>query len=220
MEFRTYRCHVRILALRFMNDDKTASVTPSAWLSICPFFRIILTLFHLICRMQPSGISFYISVDIKFQYLYYEEKTFYSYCHVFGSVTIDGVWIGELDLLTTCTHHSELQVITALSLISTIHRSSQHPLSPFPACCVFDRRSLATASNSGDPSASSPHVVTLWRISHNWTLANGQINYSTTSSQPELDSTASSQLTHQPTNSLHFTSLNWNAISRPWVLAI
>jgi hypothetical protein len=25
-----------------------------------------------------------------------------------GSVTIDRVWIGELNLLTTCTHHSEL----------------------------------------------------------------------------------------------------------------
>jgi hypothetical protein len=29
--------------------------------------------------------------------------------HVFsGCVTIDGVWIGELDLLTTCVHHSEV----------------------------------------------------------------------------------------------------------------
>jgi hypothetical protein len=36
------------------------------------------------------------------------------YYHVFRGVTIDGVWIGELDLLATCTHHSELQVITAL----------------------------------------------------------------------------------------------------------
>jgi hypothetical protein len=36
-------------------------------------------------------------------------------------VTIDGGWIGELDLLTTRTHHLELQLITALSLISTLH---------------------------------------------------------------------------------------------------
>jgi hypothetical protein len=35
-------------------------------------------------------------------------------------VTTDGVWIDELDLLTTCTRQSELQVITALSLISTL----------------------------------------------------------------------------------------------------
>jgi hypothetical protein len=38
-------------------------------------------------------------------------------------VTIDGVWIAELDLLTACTHHSELQAITALSLISTLYKS-------------------------------------------------------------------------------------------------
>jgi hypothetical protein len=43
-------------------------------------------------------------------------------------VTTDGLWIGELDLLTACTHDSELQ---------------------------------ATASNSGDSSASSAHVVTV-----------------------------------------------------------
>jgi hypothetical protein len=38
-------------------------------------------------------------------------------------------WI--LDLLTTCTHHSKLQVITALSLLSTLYKSQQHPLSLF-----------------------------------------------------------------------------------------
>jgi hypothetical protein len=31
-----------------------------------------------------------------------------------------------MDLLTTCTHHSELQVITALSLISTLYKSLAH----------------------------------------------------------------------------------------------
>jgi hypothetical protein len=41
-----------------------------------------------------------------------------------------------MDLLTTHTHHSELQVITALSLISAIRKSPQHPLSLFPACCA------------------------------------------------------------------------------------
>jgi hypothetical protein len=33
-----------------------------------------------------------------------------------------------LDLLTPCTHHSELRVITAPPLISTLYRSLQHPL--------------------------------------------------------------------------------------------
>jgi hypothetical protein len=38
----------------------------------------------------------------------------------FKGVTIDGVWISEFDLLTTCAHNSELQVITALPQISTL----------------------------------------------------------------------------------------------------
>jgi hypothetical protein len=36
-----------------------------------------------------------------------------------------------MDLLTTCTHHSELQVITTLSLIFALHKSPQHLLSLF-----------------------------------------------------------------------------------------
>jgi hypothetical protein len=36
-------------------------------------------------------------------------------------VTIDGVWIRWLDLLTTYTHHSELQAIN--SAISQLHTS-------------------------------------------------------------------------------------------------
>jgi hypothetical protein len=41
-----------------------------------------------------------------------------------------------LDLLTTYTHNSELQGLTAPPLISTIHKSPQHPLSLCRACCV------------------------------------------------------------------------------------
>jgi hypothetical protein len=66
----------------------------------------------------------------------------------FGSVcvfvTIDGAWIGY-------TRDSELQ---APPLITTIHKSPQHLLSPFLFCCVFTSRSLATASNGEDSSAS------------------------------------------------------------------
>jgi hypothetical protein len=56
---------------------------------------------------------------------------FGKYCHLFRGVTADGVCVGDLDFLTTGTHHSELQVITALSLISTLYKSPQHPLSLF-----------------------------------------------------------------------------------------
>jgi hypothetical protein len=64
-----------------------------------------------------------------------------------------------MDLLTTLTHDFELQVITALSLISTVHISPQQLLSLFPAWYVFTNRSLATASNSGDFSASHAQVL-------------------------------------------------------------
>jgi hypothetical protein len=52
-----------------------------------------------------------------------------------------------MGLLITRTHHSELHVITALSLIFTLYKSPQHPLSLHPACCVFISHFLATASN-------------------------------------------------------------------------
>jgi hypothetical protein len=64
-----------------------------------------------------------------------------------------------MDLLTTYTRHSELQVIAALSLISIIQKSPQHPLSLSPACCVLISRSLAMASISGDSSASHAQVL-------------------------------------------------------------
>jgi hypothetical protein len=63
------------------------------------------------------------------------------------------------DLLTTYTHHSELQVIIAPSLISTIHKSPQHPISLFLASYIFTSRSLATASNSGGSSVSRSQVL-------------------------------------------------------------
>jgi hypothetical protein len=131
-------------------------------------------------------------------------------------------WI--FDLLTTCTHYSELQVIIAPSLISTLYKSSQHSLSFFfPACYFFSSRPLATASNSGDHSASCAHVITVRRILRNWTLLNCQLNCSAISSQPALQSSTqlhslTHSLTHSPTN--YFTSLNWNALRRPGVLAI
>jgi hypothetical protein len=46
-------------------------------------------------------------------------------------VTVDGVWIGDWILLTTHTHDWELQAVTAPPLISTVHKSPQHPLSLF-----------------------------------------------------------------------------------------
>jgi hypothetical protein len=55
-----------------------------------------------------------------------------------------------LDLLTTYTHDSELQAITAPQLII------RAPSKPVPACGVFTSRSLVTVSNSGGSSTSAP----------------------------------------------------------------
>jgi hypothetical protein len=70
-------------------------------------------------------------------------------------VTLDGGLDCILHLLTTYTNNSELQVITAPSLISTLYKSPQYTLSLFPARCVFTSRSLVTACDSGDSSDSA-----------------------------------------------------------------
>jgi hypothetical protein len=49
-----------------------------------------------------------------------------------------------MDLLTTYTHHSELQVITALSVISTFCKSLQHPLSLFETSIIVSWQRLLT----------------------------------------------------------------------------
>jgi hypothetical protein len=64
-----------------------------------------------------------------------------------------------MNLLTTYTDDSELPAITAPPLISIIHKSPQHPLSLFPACCIFTSRSLATASNSVESSVSRAQIL-------------------------------------------------------------
>jgi hypothetical protein len=130
---------------------------------------------------------------------------------LFRSVTRDGVWIyiGFIDNL-------ELQVITALLLISTLYKSPQHLLSHSPDSCVFNSHSLAMASNSGDSSASRAYVVTVPWIFCNRTLINCQLNHSAIPSQPPLQS--STELSHSRTN--YFTSLNWTALSRRGVLSV
>jgi hypothetical protein len=67
-------------------------------------------------------------------------------------VTLDGILDRILDLLTTYTHDSELQAITA----PPIHNShiTTTPAKPFAACCVNTSRSLVTVCNCGDSSAS------------------------------------------------------------------
>jgi hypothetical protein len=66
-----------------------------------------------------------------------------------------------LDLLTTCIHHSELQEITALSLISKFYKLLHAKSSS--ACSISNSRSLATAFTEADSLAS--------RTPDKWTLS-------------------------------------------------
>jgi hypothetical protein len=84
-----------------------------------------------------------------------------TYCHVFGSVTIDGVWIGLSDLLLHL--YTPLGITSKYGAIGNLHTSqiTIAPAKAFPACCVSNSRTLGTASNSGDSSAFRTHVVTV-----------------------------------------------------------
>jgi hypothetical protein len=58
------------------------------------------------------------------------------YFNVLEYVTIDGVLAWILDLVTTHTHNLDVQAITAPPLISTIHKSPQHPVSFSSLLCL------------------------------------------------------------------------------------
>jgi hypothetical protein len=62
-------------------------------------------------------------------------------------------WI--LDLLTQLGTTSNYSATADLHILQFITA----PVKPSPACCVLTSRSLATASNSGDSSASRPYVL-------------------------------------------------------------
>jgi hypothetical protein len=73
-------------------------------------------------------------------------------------VTVDGVWIGYwiwCPRIHTTRNYKQLQRIANLhnSQITTALTKS------FPSCCVFTSRSLATAHNSRDSSASCARVL-------------------------------------------------------------
>jgi hypothetical protein len=61
--------------------------------------------------------------------------------------------------LATYTHDSELQVITAVSLILHISQITTLPAMPLEACYMSTSSSVATASNSGEISASRAQVL-------------------------------------------------------------
>jgi hypothetical protein len=75
-----------------------------------------------------------------------------------------------MDLLITYAHNSELT--SNYSTTANLHNSqiTTAPAKPFPAWCVFTSRSLETASNSGDSSASRAHLLSSQPPVHKSTL--------------------------------------------------
>jgi hypothetical protein len=109
------------------------------------------------------------------------------YCHVYECDYRQGV-IWWMDLLTTYTHHSELQLITELSLIYILYKSPQHPLNFLPASYVFNSRSLTSALT-----LEIPQPPALKSYLHSRPLRNlvyCQLTYSAISPQPPLQSSA------------------------------
>jgi hypothetical protein len=72
-----------------------------------------------------------------------------------------------MDLLTTNTYEPNYNQLQSCRW--SPHFTNVYKLNLLPACYVTNSPSLATASNSGDSSASRAQDVTVRRISHNWT---------------------------------------------------
>jgi hypothetical protein len=92
----------------------------------------------VVVAMLPSVIELLhplLSTGNLFKNLFTVRKLLYIHSHVVWSDSRRGLnWI--LDLLTTYTHDSELQAITASPLIATIHKSPQHPLNFYSLSCL------------------------------------------------------------------------------------
>jgi hypothetical protein len=107
-------------------------------------------------------------------------------------VTIDWI-LGLLTPLRTIGNHSAITKLHTLQIITA-------PAKPFPACCVFNSRSLATTSNSGGFSVSALRFYCHSRPCR--TLVNCQLFLA---SLDELNHTADPQLTR-----CHLYSIIWS----------
>jgi hypothetical protein len=82
--------------------------------------------------------------------------------------------------------HSRLVTTSNYSATANLHNSqfTTTPAMPFPARCVFNNRSLAPTSNSGDSSASRAHALPSPTLVQNCLSASAQLNWIVVSSQP------------------------------------
>jgi hypothetical protein len=74
------------------------------------------------------------------------------------------VWIGEWiywPLIHTIRYYTPFGTTSNYSAIANLYKSqiTTEPAKPFPARCVFISRSLATASNNGDSSATRAQLL-------------------------------------------------------------
>jgi hypothetical protein len=132
-------------------------------------------------------------------------------------VTIDGILDWWIDLLTTYARHLELQVITALSLISTLYKSLAHANS-FQSVTVSTSHFLAVDFNTGTATVSLNYALQLSHMKssfHSRTLATHFFTVSHTELH-QADWTTQIVLSHSQIN--YFTQLNWTAglRSSPW----
>jgi hypothetical protein len=84
-------------------------------------------------------------------------------------------WILDV-VLITLTHDLELQAITALPLIFTIHKSPQHPQGLSSLQCLH-QPFLATTSNNGDSPAPRAQVLSSQAPVRNWLTSNISLAY-------------------------------------------
>jgi hypothetical protein len=81
-----------------------------------------------------------------------DKNNIYKYCHELGSVTIAGVWIGYWIYWPLYT---SLGTTSNYSVTAYLHNSQiTASTKPFSSLLVFSNSPLATASSSGDSSAS------------------------------------------------------------------
>jgi hypothetical protein len=139
------------------------------------------SLYYIYLRFSTAAVrsSQYIASNIKI--------IVQSYWACFGLLSMNDGWVRKWKWPVSMYCHDFRGNYSAIANLPNLQITTA-PLGLFPASCVFNSRSLAKASNCGDYSSSRAHVVTVRRISRNCAFVNCQLNYSTISSQPPLQS--------------------------------
>jgi hypothetical protein len=128
-------------------------------------------------------------------------------------------WI--FDILTHL--YIPLRITSNYGIIANLHTLQLTTVSAknLPVCNSFNSRSLVTASNSGDSSASHAQVLLLQPpVQNSWKPSTQLQRHLFSVSLAELHWTANLQLNSLTNQLLHFTSFNWTALIRPGVFTM